>query len=78
MKHITILAVLAAMTFFGTAQQASAQSVPNVMGLEQFSSQTKFLSLNGYLRWQYFTENNVWISSAEAGRLIKSQEIASK
>ena len=78
MKQLTMLAVLAAITFFGIAQPASAQSVPNVMGLEQFSAQSQYMSLPGYLRWQYFEENNVWISVAEAGHLVRSQQLAAK
>jgi hypothetical protein len=31
------------------------------------------MSLAGYLRWQYFQENNVWISRAEAGELSRTQ-----
>ena len=73
MKRFTILAVLAALTCIGFAQQASAQAVPSVRGLQAFSPQAKYMSLTGYLRWQYFKENNVWISLEEAGELVRSQ-----
>jgi len=78
MKQITILAVLVAMTFCGIIQQASAQSLPNMQGLQKFTMQDKYMSLTGYYRWQYFMENNMWISSAEAGRLVRAQEFAAK
>ena len=78
MKQLTVLAVLAAMTLFGIAQQASAQSVPNMQGLQKFTVQDNYMSLSGYLRWQYFKENNVWISSAEASELVRSQQIAAR
>jgi len=76
MKKYTILAVLAVLTVFGVVQQA--QAVPSVRGITAFSSQAKYMSLAGYLRWQCFMENNIWISREEAGDLVKSQEVAGK
>ena len=78
MKQFTILAVLAVLTAFGIAQQAQAQAIPSIRGLGAFSSQARYMSLSGYLRWQYYMENNVWISREESGELVKSQELASK
>jgi hypothetical protein len=75
MKQFTMLAVFVALTVFGFAQQAQAQerTVPNVRGLEAFTVQDKYMSLAGFLRWQYFEENNVWISREEADALVKPQ-----
>ena len=73
MKRFIILAVLAALTVIGFPQQAYAQTIPNVQGLQAFTSQDQYMSLTGYLRWQYFKENNVWITLGEAGRLVRSQ-----
>ena len=73
MKRFTILAVLAALISFGFVQQASAQGVPSIRGLQAFSPQTRYMSLAGYLRCQYFMENDVWISLEEAQELVRSQ-----
>jgi hypothetical protein len=75
MQRYTILAALAVLTLFGLARQASAQqAVPNIRGLQAFSPQARYMSLTGYLRCQYFMENNVWISQVEAQELVRSQE----
>ena len=78
MQRFTILAILAALACFGFAQQASAQTVPNIRGLQAFSTQASYMSLAGFLRWQYFMENNVWVSREEAGELIRSQVSTTK
>jgi hypothetical protein len=70
MKRFTILVIVASMCLFGLVQQASAQTIPSTRGLTGFTSQTRFLSLTGYLRWQYFKENGTWISIAEAKELV--------
>jgi hypothetical protein len=72
MNRLFIMLVLALATF-GIASQVGAQSIPNVRGLEPFSAQTRYMSLVGYLRWQYFTQNNTWISVAEATELVNNQ-----
>ena len=73
MKRCTILAVLAALVFFGFAQPVSAQVVPSIQGLKAFSMQARYMSEAGYLRWQYFMANDVWISQEEAGELVRLQ-----
>ena len=56
-----------------TSQPASAAEYPSVAGLEPFSAATNYMSLPGYLRWQTFREQNVWISYAEASRIVSEQ-----
>lgn len=73
MKKVFLLAALIAVTAFGSIKPASAQTIPNVKGLTPFTSETNYLSVAGYLRWQYFVENNVWISIQEANQLTASQ-----
>lgn len=73
MKRFTILAALTGLTIFGFTQQATAQTVPSIQGIHAFTTQASYMSLAGYLRWQYFAENNVWISQKEAKELVKSQ-----
>jgi hypothetical protein len=76
MKRLIILTALAALTLFGVTQQAKAE--PSVLGIAAFSPQAMYMSLNGYLRWQYFEENNVWISKQEAGDMVRAQEDPSR
>jgi len=71
MKRFLIGAVLAAI--LGCSGQAFAQNVPSVVGLTPFSPQTRYMSLAGYLRWQYFTENKTWLSIQEAQELVNNQ-----
>lgn len=78
MKRVAILAVLAALTCFGFARQASAADGANIQGLHPFSAQAKYMSLTGFLRWQYFKEHNVWISRQEAGESVRVQLRASE
>lgn len=73
MKKLLILGAVAATMFAAFAQPASAQVVPNVRGLEAFTAETNYMSLAGYLRWQYYQENTAWISRAEAVALVRDQ-----
>ena len=71
MNRFLISAVLAAI--LGWSCQAFAQNVPSVVGLTPFSPQSKYMSLAGFLRWQYFTENGTWLSIQEAQELVNNQ-----
>jgi len=75
LKKMLLLAMLVIVTMFALIAPASAQQViPNVKGLTPYSAQTNFMSLPGYLRWQYYIENgNVWVSIQEATQLVNSQ-----
>jgi hypothetical protein len=52
---------------------ASAQSVPSVKGLTAHSAETHFMSLTGFMRWQYFRQNTLWIGYTEAEELVRAQ-----
>ncbi|HEY3377870.1 MAG TPA: hypothetical protein VGL77_10295 [Armatimonadota bacterium] len=74
MKTFLLLTILVGLACLGLVKPASAQTVPDVRGLQPFTAQTNFMSLTGYVRWQYFIENdNTWISRAEAARLVSTQ-----
>ena len=73
MQRIVLLGVLLGMVMLGFASRSSAATIPSVKGLQPFSVQTNYMSLAGFLRWQYFVENNKWISFNEAARLVKKQ-----
>lgn len=73
MKTVYVLALFAGMALLGLAKPAAAQTIPNVRGLTPFTAETNFMSLTGFVRWQYFVENSVWLSRAEATSLVRSQ-----
>lgn len=73
MKTLVMLALLAGLVLIGSVQPAAAQTIPKVQGLTAFAAETNFMSITGFMRWQYFVENNVWISRAEAAELARSQ-----
>jgi hypothetical protein len=53
---------------------ASAAEYPNVAGAQPFSAAANYMSLPGYLRWQTFREQGMWITYAEAVRIVRAQE----
>ena len=78
MKQCIVIAALAALMLIGFGRQASAQTIPSIQGIKEYSAQARYMSLTGYLRWQSFLENNIWITRVEAGELIRSQQTAAK
>lgn len=57
------------------AQPAGAPTgeYPNVASLQPFTQAANFMSLPGYLRWQTAREQGIWISYAEARRIVIAQ-----
>lgn len=72
MRKLFVLAFIAGITVAGLTP-ANAQVIPSVRGVSAFTTSTNFMSLPGYVRWQYFVENNVWITRAEAAAIVASQ-----
>ncbi|HEY3416786.1 MAG TPA: hypothetical protein VGM23_07880 [Armatimonadota bacterium] len=70
MKRIVVALILASIAVMGLSLQASAQTIPTVKGITAFSAQANYMSLAGYLRWQYFVQNKTWISPQEAQNLV--------
>jgi len=74
--------VLSVMVVSATAQPAAAQAqtstaagqYPDVSGLEPYSAEANFMSLAGYLRLTAFKDNGVWLSRAEAQRIVRAQQ----
>ena len=73
MPRLTILMLLATLWMVACTLPAHAATIPNVRGLRPFTAQTYFMSLPGYLRGEYFTEHDVWISPREARILVAEQ-----
>lgn len=74
MKLLLISALFVAM-LFGLAGSASAQTVPNVQGLTPFTAQTRYMSLEGYMRWAYHQQTAQWITWNEAVSLVQQQTV---
>ena len=79
---LLLVMVLSAMVVGATAQPAAAQAqtgtaageYPDVSGLQPFAAETNYMSLAGYLKWTAFKGNGVWLSTAEAQRVVTSQQ----
>jgi hypothetical protein len=54
-------------------QPQAAGEYPNVGGVQPFLAASNFMSLPGYLRWQVFREQKVWLSVPEAKRIVTEQ-----
>jgi len=68
-----LILVVAGVMLAWTAPPAAAAEYANVAGLEPWSEQTNFMSLAGYLRWMTFQDQGVWLSTAEAKRIVAAQ-----
>jgi len=72
---LALLALLVVTALVGlTPQTASAAEYPSVAGMPAFAAATNYMSLPGYLRWQTFREQGLWITYAEARRIVEAQE----
>ena len=73
MKIYVLLGLLAGMLLLGTAIPATAETVPEVATVTPFTPQARYMSLTGYLRWQYYQSNKEWISRAQANQMVLAQ-----
>jgi len=69
---LTVLALLGMLVMLA-APPAEAAAYPNVAGLTPWTSESNYMSLSGYLRWMTFREQGVWLSMAEAKRIVNEQ-----
>ncbi len=70
--------LLVILVLFGTmlalaTPPASAAEYTNVAGLQQWSAETNYMSLAGYLRWMTFKDQGIWLSMPEAQRIVAEQ-----
>ena len=79
---LLLVMVLSVMVVGAAAQPAAAQArtstvaggSPDLSGLQSFSAETDYMSLAGYLRCTAFKEQHVWLSMAEAQRIVTAQQ----
>lgn len=64
--------------FPGGAAPPAIAGFPQVAGLRPYSAETNYLSLPGYLRWIVYPASGVWITYAEAARVVQEQQAASR
>ncbi len=69
-----LILVAVAMLFAMGTTPAAAADYPNVSGLQPFAAESNYMSLAGYLRWMTFKEQGVWLSMAEAQRIVAEQQ----
>jgi hypothetical protein len=56
-----------------TPDTAEAAAYSDVSALQPWSAESNYMSLAGYLRWMTFREQAVWLSMAEANRIVAQQ-----
>ena len=71
-SSLVVLALLGILLAIA-APPASAAEYANVASLEPWSVETNYMSLGGYLRWMTFTDQGLWLSMAEAKRIVAGQ-----
>ena len=73
MSKLSKVLTLSGLLLVMLSSMATAQTVVNVRQMKPFTPQTNYMSLLGYLRWNYFMTNHAWINVEEANRLVKAQ-----
>jgi len=63
-----VVFILAAEIIMNTSslQPAPAQSYPQITNLSPFTPASNFMSVPGYLRWQYYLASGRWVSRETA------------
>ena len=75
MKKVVITAALTAITMLGMVLPIYAQTAPDVHNLPAYTAESNYMSLPGYLRWQYFQETNNWISYRQAVAMVRDEGV---
>lgn len=73
MRQVAVALVVALLVVGFAWAPVRAAEYPQVAGLIPFSAEAKFMSLPGYLRYLVFQQNGIWISRAEAVRIVAQQ-----
>ncbi len=68
-----VMLALVGVVVSAAAAPAAAAEYTDVSGLEPWSPQSNYMSLAGYLRWMTFQDQSVWLSMAEAQRIVAEQ-----
>jgi hypothetical protein len=72
---VLLVCLLVAPGTFSWATPSDVEDVADVTGLVAFTTEANYMSLPGYLRWQYFIDHQEWITMLEAFLAVKAQGI---
>jgi len=75
MRKILVVLAVAAMALIGavTAPQAQAQDFPDCSTLTPFTPAANFMSIPGWLRWQYLASSGRWVSREQAVQVARDK-----
>lgn len=75
MRKIIVMLVVALIALVSAiaAPQAQAQTYPDVSKTTAFTPEANYMSVPGYLRWQYLLSAGRWISREQAVEQTKQQ-----
>jgi hypothetical protein len=73
---LTLILVAVGLALTIAPPPASAQAAgeyPSVANLQPFTAASNYMSLPGYLRLQVWRDQQVWLTYAEARRIVRAQ-----
>lgn len=79
MRHKLVALAVAGVAAAGLASapqvraESQMQGYPDVRGLKAFSQPANYMSIPGYLRWDYVLMSGRWMSRAEAVTIARQQ-----
>ena len=75
MRKILVVLAVAGMALIGalTAPQAQAQEFPDCAGKTPFTPEANFMSIPGWLRWQYLLSSGRWVSHDQAVQVARDK-----
>ncbi len=78
MKRWIMVMVLLALTGAVWAQGTTGTTTmsTDIRGLTPYSEQTRYMSLEGYVRWVTFQNSGRWITWTQAAALVQQQTTA--
>lgn len=78
MRHLLMLLTLAGLSSLALAMcpapTMTQATAPNC-ALQAHTRQTRYMSMEGFLRWQRFQEQQAWVTPETAILLAKQQEV---
>jgi len=73
MKKLLLFTLLLGMTLLGQLTPARAMTDNNLCGLKPFTAETHYMSLEGYMRYQHFQQQHLWLKGEQAVMLTRQQ-----
>ena len=73
MYIVAALAVVALLSAMASPKASAQTTYPSVRGVTAFTQGANFMSLPGFLRYQYLLTSGRWISREEAEQAVRQQ-----